>query len=340
MAIHINPNQFLQTQNTLLGNKVASSNKALTQSLAKTVPGIKIGEKQSPEATARNILGFVKNGLSQLASQGASDERLQQRLEAARQGIEKGYKEATEILKGLGLYDAELKDAVDAGRKLVDSGLEELANNLGKLQNPAPVSQARTALATANSLTLEVLTREGDRVSVSFAQQSGQASNGNTSVGMSQQSWSMSVEGHLSTAEQEALSALFDDAQQLSERFFAGDIGRALEDAMSLGFDGKQLASMSLNLTQRTSFSVTSPYSAVKEQLPTPQLESLKAPLASYVDSYMKALDRAQPLAQPALTLQDLVQKMLPEESRMPIWNSFHEGLNQLLTTASNRLNA
>lgn len=331
MAININPNQFLFNNSQTVGNKASATQKTLAQALGKTVPGLKIGEKQSPETTARNILGFVKNGLSSLASQGASNERLQQRLEAAREGIEKGYKEAVEILKGLGLYDEQLKGEVEEGRKLVDAGLEELANNLSKLNQPPTLTGRKIAAGAANSLTLEVLTREGDRVSVSFAQQHVSASSEKGSVTSQSQGWSMSVEGHLSDAEQSALSALFDDVQSLSERFFAGDIGSALESAMNLGFDGKELASLSLNLTQRTSFTVTSPYSAVKEQLPLPELESIKAPLAAYVDSYMNALDKAKPLANPAQVLQEMMQKFLPEESRMPIWKSFHDGLNQLL---------
>lgn len=333
MAIQVNPNQFLHgLAPKSAQNKMPEASKALTQSLSKAIPGLKIGEKQSPEATAKNILGFVKNGLSSLASQGASSERLQQRLDAAKEGIEKGYKEAVEILKGLGLYDEQLKGEVEEGRKLVDSGLESLANNLDKLANKQPVSTRSVAVNAANSMTLEVLTREGDRVTVSFAQQKSMSQSSDSFSASAAQGWSMEVQGHLSEAEQSALATLFDDVQSLSEKFFAGDIGSALESAMNLGYDGQQLASLSLQLTQRTSFSATSPYSAVQEQLPTPELESLKAPLASYVDSYMNALDKAKPLANPMQALQDMMQQLLPAEERMPVWESFHNGLNQLLS--------
>ncbi|NBK21800.1 MAG: hypothetical protein EOM68_07225 [Spirochaetia bacterium] len=53
----------------------------------------------------------------------------------------------------------------------------------------------------------------------------------------SQRSWNMEVAGSLSEAERTALTGLFDDVQSLSERFFAGDIGRALGDAMELPLD-------------------------------------------------------------------------------------------------------
>jgi len=337
--VTIKPNQHIlaNLQSAHSPAKTQNASKALTESLAKAMPGvIKVTDKQSPEATARNILKHVQNGLNQLRSQGASDERIEQRWQAAQQGIEKGYKEATEMLKGLGLLNDELKQEVDDGRKLVDEGMDALLKNISSVaENKMPAMQS--SLKMANEFSLSVLTREGDRVTVNFAQSSSQESGDGNFLLDAQQSWSMEVEGHLSSAEQTALSGLFKDVQSLSERFFAGDIGSALEQAMNLGFDGSQLASLSLNLTQQMTVSSTSPYSQVREQLPTPELESLKAPLASYVDSYAKALKQASALPNVPMTIQDLVEKMLPNEKRMPIWQSFHEGLNQLLTSQEDK---
>ena len=344
MAINLNPGQFRlpdskTTPTPTRTDKSAEPEKALTESLAKTMPGVvSVGEKQSPQETARNILQHVQNGLNQLRVQGADAGRLEQRLQAAREGIEKGYAEATDMLKGLGMLDDNLKGDIAAGRELVNQGLDELAGNIRNPQ-PAPVLTARSdSLNVANAFSLEVLTREGDRVTVSF-EQSQSLSQSRSAAGesmaiSSQRSWNMEVAGSLSEAERTALTGLFDDVQSLSERFFAGDIGRALGDAMELGFDGAQLASMSLNLVQQTSVVSTRAYSQFQPQLPTPELESLKAPLASYVDSYLRALDKASPLANAAQTLQDLVQQMLPEESRLPVWQAFHHGINQLLSGA------
>lgn len=337
--VNINTNQHIlaNLQGTQATNKAPSTSKALTESLAKAMPGvIQVADKQSPESTARNILKHVQNGLNSLRSQGANSERLEQRWQAAQEGIEKGYKEATEMLKGLGLLNDELKQEVDDGRKLVDDGMEALLKNIRQpAEAKLPVMQS--SLKMANQFSLSVMTREGDKVTVNFAQSSAQKSSEGSFLLEAQQSWSMEVQGNLSDAEQTALSGLFEDVQSLSERFFAGDIGNALEQAMNLGFDGSQLASLSLNLTQQVSMSSTSPYSQVREQLPTPELESLKAPLASYVDSYEKALNKASALPNVTQTLQDLVESMFPAEERMPVWQSFHDGLNQLLTAQDNK---
>lgn len=335
MAIQIPPSQFAHhaapTPNKAA--KSASAGEVLTNKLSKALAGtVKIGDKQSPEVTAKNILRHVENGLNQLKAQGASAERIAQRLQAAREGIDKGYAQANEMLKGLGMLDEELKGQIAAGRKLVDEGLDSLAKQDSTKLDLLPVRSS--SLQHANELTLSVLTRDGDRVTVNFAQQKSaalsQSDQSSSLTASMSQSWSMRVEGSLSEAEQGALSSLFQDVQDLSERFFAGDLGSALEKAMNLGLDGKNLASMSLNLLSRSQFTSVAPYQAAQE-LPTPELESLKAPLASYVDSYLNALEKAKPLAEPANTLQQIMAKLLPEESRMPVWQAFHEGLNGLL---------
>lgn len=345
MAITITPSQYRNygTQNPEGSKKAGASASdvkqgAAAESLAKALPGVvQLDKKQSPEETASAILRHVQNGINQLRSQGADQSRIDQRLQAAREGIAKGYAQATEMLDGMGLLDDELKGQIAAGRQLVDDGLDQLAR-------PAEQSRAllasKSSLSVANELSLQVLTQEGDQVTVRFSQgsslstsisQDGQGNSAFSLQASAQQNWSMEVNGSLSDAERTALAGLFDDVQSLSERFFAGDIGAALGQAMDLGFDGSQLAAMSLNLTQQTVATSTKAYASVQPQLPTPELESLKAPLASYVDAYMAALEKARPLADAPQTLQDLVNQLLPEEERLPVWNSFHEGLNSLL---------
>lgn len=344
MPVTLNPGQFTlpgnasQPSGSAKPEKNPAGTEVLNQSLNNVLPGVvRSQERQSPAETARNILGFVQRGISDLRAQGADSQRLEQRLEAAREGIEKGYAEATEMLKGMGLLDDDMKEQIAAGRALVDEGLDALA---GSFTKPAPLmlNSRSDSLQVANELSLQVLTRDGDRVNVRFSQSQTMSSlqneGGLSLMADAQRSWSMDVSGSLSDAEQSALAGLFDDVQSLSERFFAGDLGAALEGAMNLGFDGSQLASMSLNLLQQTSVTSTKAYSQWQPQLPTPELESLKAPLASYVDSYIRALDRANPLADPAGTLQELVQKLLPEDSRMPAWTAFAEGLNRLIPGA------
>jgi hypothetical protein len=54
--------------------------------------------------------------------------------------------------------------------------------------------------------------------------------------------------------------------QDLSDKFYAGDLTGAFDRAMALELDGEQLASMSLRLTQSSVHQATDAYSAVAEQ--------------------------------------------------------------------------
>ncbi|MBE0483243.1 MAG: DUF5610 domain-containing protein [Bacterioplanes sp.] len=341
MAILLPPNSLLSpTSSRPTPSVSATASRGLSPEgvAQKQVSGALVqGPRQSAETTAKNILQHVQRGLEQLRSQGANSERLQQRLEAAKQGIEKGYAEAQSMLKGMGLLDDDLQADIDAGRALVDQGLTQL---LAPKSSEPSVFTMQSSLRVQNALSLEVMTRDGDRVNVQFIQsvaaQSQQEPGFQRSQVERQQGWQMTVEGELSDAERNALGSLLDDVQRLSDTFFAGNLGQALEQAMALNIDGKQLASMSLSLTQESFVSRSRAYAPQPIELPTPQLQSLKAPLASYVDSYMAALERANPLAEPTKVFADMVQALLPDESRLPVWKAFHQGLNDLLAASTN----
>ena len=123
MAIQIPPSSYQRSSNPFASSSPAqSSPDAKASDSAKQVAGIVRTQPQSAERTAANILNFVQRGLQQLQSQGADDQRFQQRLEAARQGIEKGYKQAQEMLDGMGMLDEALQGQITAGRELVDQG--------------------------------------------------------------------------------------------------------------------------------------------------------------------------------------------------------------------------
>lgn len=338
MSITVNPSQFgfLNSQNKVGGSvsgQSAAANNTATEPVAQEL--LK-AERQSPQRTADNMLDFIGRGVESLRASGASEQRVADRIAAAREGVARGYAEAEEILEARGLMTDELRQEVAAGRELVEEGINRLERgeeNNSAPRNPSSLNTvaSSSSLKVANSLTLDVLTRDGDTVTVSFSQaeqRSSQSSTGTFQLNSSSNSaWQFEVEGNLDEAEQQALGNLFNSVQDLSERFFSGDLGGALEQAMSLGFDGNELASLSLNLTQQTVATSTKAYSQVQPQLPTEQLETLKAPLASYIDAYTRAIEQADALAKPEKTLQDLVNNLLPEEERLPIWNQFHQGL-------------
>ena len=342
-----------------------STTKSAAESSTKTSqtaesPAITTTEPQSAEQTAKNILNHVQQGIESLKAQGASQERIDARLEAAKEGIAKGYAEARDMLDGMGLMTDELSADIEAGEALVYEGLDDIAvgntpallvppqDNTGddqssdELQQSEPSSRPANAYdysasmtRTSNRLSLEVMTQDGDRISVNFRERSGsldlQAGGSSLSVSGFSSRFDMEVKGFLDEGELQALETLFSDVQKLSDTFFNGDLGAALEEAMNLGFDGNELASMSLDLRQRSFSSVSRAYGAASPQLPTERLAKQPNMIAEYVDSYISALDRASPLTDARDTLQQMLDQLVPEDDRLGVMQRYHEGLNRLI---------
>jgi hypothetical protein len=344
---------------TPVSTQTTNSASAQTQAAQTDTPdGVVVGERQSAESTAENILSHVQKGLDALKANGASQEQIDARLEAAKEGIATGYAQAREMLEGMGMMDDALAADIDRGETLVNEGISSMAAgdipallasdeadtvaSTDAADTEEPTSSINTptysaaAMRTSNNMSLEVITQDGDRVTVDFSQRQGslEMRAGGLSVSASafSEKWEMEVRGNLDDGEVAALEELFADVQKLSETFFGGDLGAALEEAMSLGFDGNELASMSLNLRQQSFSNVSRAYGQAGPSMPTERLESQRSNIADYVDSYMKAIDKASPsLSNPLSNLQDMLAQLVPEDDRLGALASFNEGLNRLL---------
>ena len=333
------------TQSQGAANRSAQANKPAEVADTKSVQPV---STQSPEVTATNILRHVYQSVEGLRAEGASEERIAERLEAAREGIAKGYGEARAILEDLGRLDESLAADIDKGEALIAEGLKQIeAGEKPDLLAPkvperddAPQSAAPTGFTLAGtrssqSLSLEVVTRDGDKVTVNFRQKEGGISLTTPGMSLTASAFSsrfdMQIDGNLDEGELNALQTLFEDVGKLSETFYGGDLGAALEEAMQLGFDGNELASMSLELRQRSFSSVSHAYGESGPSLPTQRLESQQNMITDYVKSYTEALDRARPLAEPKDTLQKMLEALAPDESRLDALRQFNDGLSKLL---------
>ncbi len=332
------------TQSQGAANRSAQANKPAEVANTKSVQPV---STQSPEVTATNILRHVYQSVEGLRAEGASEERIAERLEAAREGIAKGYGEARSILEDLGRLDESLAADIDKGEALIAEGLKQIeagekpdllapkAPESDAPQTSAPTGFTIAGIRSSQSLSLEVVTRDGDKVTVNFSQKEGGISLTTPGMSLTASAFSsrfdMKVEGNLDEGELNALQTLFDDVGKLSETFYGGDLGAALEEAMQLGFDGNELASMSLELRQRSFSSVSRAYGESGPSLPTQRLESQQNMITDYVKSYTEALDRAKPLAEPRDTLQKMLEALAPDESRLDALRQFNDGLSKLL---------
>lgn len=273
-------------------------------------------DEYTPEKVAGRILGFIEQRLQSEAAAGADPAKLDKLLSQARDGVEKGFAEARKILDGMGVLKGQVASDIDDTYKRIQDGFGDLDKRFGS----APSASDKVALAgyserfsaLAETFDLSVTTRDGDRLRISVAQASASwsqssfaaSSDGKSSsvVGSSQSGsiriggWQVDVEGELDEDEIKALEKLFSQVQDLSDKFYAGDLAGAFDRAMALEMDGEQLASMSLRLTQTTVRQATDAYGAVAGQ----GASAVNAGLQEYAQGLLDALRSAGDLAQDA----------------------------------------
>ncbi len=329
-------------------------------------PGALAGKSNdySPEKVAGRIIDFIQGRLEIEAAAGADPAELQELMAQARSGVEQGFAEARKILDGLGVLNGKVASDIDDTYTRIQDGLAGLDQRFGAV--PEASSQVAVAayqerfVAQAQSFDMEVTTRDGDRLRISIAQASANwsqtsvqaSSNGQgSSVSASSQSgslqigaWQVSVEGELDAEERASLEKLFTQVQDLSGKFYAGDLSGAFDRAMALEMDGEQLASMSLRLTQTSVRQATDAYSAVAQE-GGQAASAVNGSLLDYAQSLLEALRTAQELADDArTTLDDLLKGGFALDDRFDVArldkaDSFNsrllDGLQSLLAPAS-----
>ena len=278
-------------------------------------PGALAGKANdyTPEKVAGRILGFIEQRLQSEQAAGADPSKLQGLLEQARSGVEKGFAEARKILDGMGVLQGKVASDIDDTYQKIQDGFSDLDKRFNPdaalVEGSTSVAAYRERFAAqAETFDMEVTTRDGDRLRISIAQASASwsqsgvlaSSNGSgSSVLASSQSgslqigaWQVSVEGELDDEERAALEKLFGQVQDLSNKFYAGDLSGAFDRAMALDMDSEQLASMSLRLTQTTVRQATDAYSAVAQD-GGQAASAVNSSLIDYAQSLLEALRSA-----------------------------------------------
>ena len=274
-------------------------------------------EDYTPEKVAERVLGFIEQRLQREAAAGADEGKLQTLLSQARDGVEKGFTEARNILEGMGVLKGQVASDIDDTYQRLQDGLDGLDK---RFAGSAPLSSDKVALAgyserftaQAETFELSVTTRDGDRLRISVAQASanwsqtsfaatGDGSGSSLAVNARTGSlqiggWQVGIEGELDDDEIKALEKLFGQVRELSNTFYAGDVAGAFDRAMSLEMDGEQLASMSLRLTQTSVRQATEAYGAVAGQ----GASAVNDDLQQYALSLLDALRSASELTENA----------------------------------------
>lgn len=265
--------------------KSASAADQLVAKLAENIPGMSVSEMKeldandySPEKVAMRISDFVAQGLENARARGASDERLDQMYQAAVSGVEKGFKEATEILDELGMLSEETASTIEQTKDLTFEALAGLAPGSNETAPSRQVSlSAAERFSQSESFSLKVMTKEGDKVTIKFDSSATET----TSLGYysddeasaisfgvdrtDSSNYQFSVKGDLNEDELEALQTLIQDISLIADDFYSGDVQEAFEQATELEMDKSQLMNLNVNMSQSVSYSAVTAYEEVQQ---------------------------------------------------------------------------
>ncbi len=325
-------------------------NRALKESVGVEFkrPVTPVAEAFDVEEVVDTVMAHINKRIDQAVSAGASDSELQSMMEAARKGVEKGFGQARDELDALGKLDEALGEKIDAAEEGIYQGLDDLDDYLFGVEDMdvedsealpsgdkmgAVVERESQFYRQKNSFAFEVMTQEGDRVTVNAFSAYGEsssrfyASNGQREVSMDAYSsfessgFALQVEGDLNEAEMAALEDLFAQVNELADTFYEGDLETAFNMAMDLTSDADQIAEFSLNLRQ----SEVAGYQYAGARLggyEAPMLpRGLAQPLQDYANGLRESVESAKAFQEPLQLVQNLMEQ-LDSESKMAPFNS------------------
>ncbi|RAU17648.1 hypothetical protein DN062_11620 [Nitrincola tibetensis] len=291
------------------GRSLSELHNKVLQTLSQSIPGMSVDKFKkldanqfTPEKVADRISGFVAAGLENARARGASEERVQQMYDAAMKGVEQGFKEAKEILTNLDVLKGTIADDVSETERLTFDALAKLSPQQRLVSNLTQMTAAQR-FEKSETFELNLMTKEGDKVSISFGRsesmQAGMAVAKSDSgmaaifdMSRSETSgFSFSVQGNLNVDEIDAIQSLIRDVNQLANEFFEGDVQKAFEQAANFKMDTQQLASMSLTLTRSESYSAAMSYEKTQALGNSAETQRPQQRLSQLMDGMKQAMN-------------------------------------------------
>ena len=281
------------------------------------------------EKVARNVMRFVGGVIEGAARGGADQEKLNSLFSQAREGVAKGIAMAE---KDIGSFmNDDIKEGIDRSRNLIKDRIDSLEKRLlgGDETNTVNSLSASLVAGASDSRSGNILirTRDGDELTLSFeslrefqfAQQAQITSTTSQSLGNGDSSGSsdytatssqtslyqyfersgisFSLKGELDEDELKAIADLVAEANNLADTFFAGDMDKAFEEALSLGFDDKELVGYALQLNHTKQSQVVEAYESIQhyrdDNADANKYGNVVSPISQYMDKMMNTMNSA-----------------------------------------------
>jgi len=315
------PSRFQELQNELAEQEIAE-------------------REERADLAAGNILGFIEHRLKQDVADGATQEQLTSRMEAALKGFEKGYSEASDILKDLNMLSAPVEEDISLTKDKVLAGLDALREQylgtgsvveneevsvtnskdssivepkteskpLSRHQIGAQLTDyayEQAQVGRANEFSFELQTKDGDMVTINASSILAlQAESGSGRLdgkegshefayqsmsGYRESNFAFTVEGELDDDELKAINDILNNVNDLAVDFYQGDVSKAFDKAMSLGFDNSEINGFAFSMTQVTSIRAMQAYQPEQAILKPNVMAELK-PIGRFASELSKSL--------------------------------------------------
>jgi len=263
--------------------------------IAREIPGMDVSDIKkldandySPDKIASRISKFVAVGLENARARGKSEEEVQALYDSAMKGVEQGFKEAKDILSNLKMLNGDIAAQVGETEKQTFAALADLDPSKVSQQSPTLTESVTGASMAeryqrAEDFSLELKTREGDTVKVSFSRNldiqntvaAAADSEGNQAMTLDlsrseSSGYQFSVEGDLNADELGAIQNLVRDVGQVASNFYGGDVQKAFEQVSDVSFDSSQLSSMNLRMSRSEQYSAAQRYQQT-QQMDSPE---------------------------------------------------------------------
>lgn len=285
------------------------------------------------DAVIDAVMQQVGKRIDQARLSGASDDDLQSMFDAARSGVETGFKQAREQIDALNKLNEPLAEKIDAAEQGIYDGIDELEENTfnpqAEIIKANTVEYAKAYERTNNSFEFELTTQEGDVVKIqamsnyeSYQEALSASGNGKElyasySEQNNSSGFNLLVKGDLNDDEMAAIESLMSQVNDLADEFYTGDLGTAFDMAMNLTSDADQIAQFSLDLKQSQVSAYE--YGAMKGEAlgnngkgyETAKLpKGLADPLANFAQGVKEAYEEASQFANSRSLLENLFEQM------------------------------
>jgi hypothetical protein len=285
------------------------------------------------DAVIDTVMQHVGKRIDQARANGASEDDLQSMFDAARSGVETGFKQAREQIDAINKLNDPLAEKIDSAEQGIYNGIDKLEedtfNPQSEIVKANTIEYAKAYERTSNSFEFELTTQEGDVVKIQAmsdyqsyqealkAQGNGSELYASYSEKSNSSGFSLLVEGDLNDEEMAAIESLMSQVNDLANEFYTGDLGTAFDMAMNLTSDADQIAEFSLDLKQSQVNAYE--YGAMKGEAlgngsggyETAKLpKGLADPLANFAQGVKDAFEEANQFANSRSLLENLFEQM------------------------------